>query len=112
VAALTLIAPTGPQPGTIVTPNAASASDTITQAQLGTRGVNLRIATAGTTSNISITDAGTTPSGNPGTITPIAMAATQVRYVYISPTQVNLGTGFVTVTSSSQTALTYEVIPA
>jgi hypothetical protein len=110
MAALTLFNPT--TAGTIVTAAAASASDTISQAQLGTSGVNLRIATAGTTSNVTISDASLTPgASNPATTTPIAMAATQIRVVYISPAQCAPG-GTVTITSSSQTALTYEVYPA
>jgi hypothetical protein len=110
MAALTLTVPT--TTGAICTTASASASDTLTQTQLGSAGCNLRISTAGTISNVSISDGGTTPSNNPGTVTAIAMAATQVRYAYISPSQVNLGTGLVTITSSSQTALTYEVTPA
>lgn len=110
MAALALTVPT--TAGAICTTASASASDTITQTQLGTAGVNLRISTAGTTSNVSISDSGATPSSNPGTVTPIAMGATEVRYAYISPTQVNLGTGLVTITSTSQTNLKYEVVPA
>jgi hypothetical protein len=110
MAALTLFSPT--TAGTIVTPAAASASDTISQAQLGTQGVNLRIATAGTTSNVTISDASVTSgAGWPATVTAIAMAATQVRVAYISPAQCAPG-GNVTITSSSQTNLTYEVYPA
>lgn len=98
--------------GAVCTPASASASDTLTLAQLQPGGVNLRISTSGTTSNVSVSDSGATPSGNPGTVTPIAMGATEVRYVFISPTQANLGTGLVTITSSSQTGLKYEVTPA
>lgn len=110
MAALTLTVPT--TTGAICATASASASDTITNVQLGTAGCNLRISTAGTTSNVSISDAGVTPSNNAGTVVPIAMAATEVRYAYISPTQANLGTGLVTITSSSQTNLKYEVTPA
>jgi hypothetical protein len=110
MAALTLTVPTGA--GAICTPASASASDTVNQTQLGSSGVNLRISTAGTTSNVTISDSGATPSSNPGTVTPIAMGATEVRYAYISPSQANLGTGLVTITSSSQTNLKYEVVPA
>lgn len=110
MAALTLFNPT--TTGTVVTPANASASDTIAQAVLGASGVNLRIATSGTTSNVSISDASLTPGGsNAATITPIAMSATQVRVVFISPAQCAPG-GNVTITSTSQTGLTYEVYPA
>lgn len=110
MAALSLTVPTGP--GAIATPASASASDTLSQAVIGANGVNLRIQTAGTSSNVTISDGGATPASNPATVTAIAMAATQVRYAYISPAQVNLGTGLVTITSSSQTNLTYEVTPS
>lgn len=110
MAALSLTVPT--TPGAICTPNTASASDTLTQTQVGA-GVNVRIATSGTPSNVTISDASLTPgASNPATLTAIAMSATQVRYAFISPAQVNLGTGLVTITSSSQTGLTYEVVPA
>ena len=99
-------------PGAIATPNNASASDTLTQAQVGATGINLRIQTTGTGSNVTISDGGATPVSNPGTPSAIVMAATQVRYAYISPAQVNLGTGLVTITSTSQTGLTYEATQA
>jgi hypothetical protein len=110
MAALTMTVPTGP--GVTVTSNAASASDTLTQAQLGTQGVNLRIATSGTPSSVTVSDGNFTPASNPATLTAVTMGATAVKVVYISPTQVNLGTSLVTITSTSQTGLTYEVYPA
>jgi hypothetical protein len=110
MAALTLTVPT--TTGAVCTTASASPSDTITQTQLGTAGCNLRISTAGTASNVSISDGGATPSSNPGTVTPIAMGATEVRYAFISPSQANIGTGLVTITSTSQTLLKYEVTPA
>jgi hypothetical protein len=110
MAALSMTTPTGP--GTVVSSNAATASDTITQTQLGTQGVNIRMATSGTPSNVTVSDSGLTQASNPATVTAVALSATQVKLVYVSPSQVNLGTGLVTITSSSQTGLTYEVYPA
>lgn len=110
MAALVMSTPTAA--GTIVTSNAASASDTISSTQLGTQGCNVRVQTTGTLSNVTFSDGGLTPASNPATVTAVAMGATQVRIVYVSPAQVNLGTGLVTITSSSQTGLTYEVYPA
>src|SRR5262245_40442832 len=111
MAALTLTAPTGPAPAT-VTPNSASASDTITQAQLGTAGVILRIQTTGTASNVTVSDSSTTAANNPATVTAIPMPATGIRALYINPKQYTPATGQVTITSTSQTGLTYEVYPA
>jgi len=110
MAALTMTVPTAA--GTTVTPNTPTASDTISATQLGTQGCNVRIQTTGTSSNVSFSDSGATPSGNPGTVTPVAMGATAVKIVYVSPAQVNLATGNVTITSTAQAGMTYEVYPA
>ena len=110
MAALTLNTPT--RPGAVVTPAAASASDTISRTVLGERGANLRIATAGTASNVTVSDSGTTPAGNPATVSAVAMGATQVKTVFVSPKQVDSSTGLVTITNTSTVALTYEVYPA
>jgi hypothetical protein len=98
--------------GLVVTPTTPTASDTIAIAVLGDAGCNLRIQTAGTGSNITISDAGSTPAGNATTATAITQAATQVRTVYISPKRADLSTGLVTITSSSQATMTYELYPA
>jgi hypothetical protein len=110
MAALTMAVPvTG---GVTVTPNTATASDTISQTQLGTSGVNLIAHTTGTICTITISDSGATPASNPATVTGVATPATGVKAFYISPSQVNLGTGVVTITASPTTGLTYEVYPA
>lgn len=111
MAALTMTVPQGPTPAT-VTRNAATASDTITQTQVGATGCVLRIETTGTVSNVTVSDAGTSGANNPATVTAIAMPATGQRLLFVSPTQVNLATGLVTITSSSQTGLFYEVYPS
>ncbi|HTI26185.1 MAG TPA: hypothetical protein VL652_34670 [Kutzneria sp.] len=110
MAALTMSVPTAG--GTAVTVNNASASDTITQAQLGTQGCILLVRTAGTINTITISDGGATPAGNPASVSGVATVATGVKAFQISPSQVNLGTGLVTITSTPTTALTYEVYPA
>jgi hypothetical protein len=110
MAALTMTTPVST--GAAVTINTASASDTITQTQLGTQGCNLVVITAGTINTITISDAGTSPANNPATVTGVATVATGAKVFYISPSQVNLGTGLVTITSTPTTALTYHVYPA
>lgn len=111
MAALTLTTPTGGT-GTVVTALTPSASDTIASSLLGEQGCVLRIQTAGTGSNITISDAGSTPAGSSTTATAITQSATQIRSVYISPKRADLTTGLVTITSSSQATMTYELYPA
>lgn len=91
------------------TPITPTASDTIAATQFGPNGCVLRCITTGTTSNISVLDPGTTASGNPGTVTPTALPATGSRMIRIPVSAVNPATGVATVTSSSQTGLTYEL---
>jgi hypothetical protein len=111
MAALTLTAP-GPGTGTVVTALTPTASDTISTGVLGDQGCNLRIQTTGTSSNITISDAGSTPAGNATTATAITQTATQIRMVYISPKRAD-ATGVVTITASGAlTGMTYELYPA
>lgn len=112
MAALTLTVPTGA--GIVVAPITPSASDTIALSVLGEAGCNLRIQTTGTLSNLTISDSGLTPAANPlsPATTALAMSATQIKTVYISPKRADLATGLVTIVSSSQVGMTYELYPA
>jgi len=111
MAALTMSVPTSG--GTAVTINTASASDTVNISQLGAQGCNLIAVTAGTINTITISDSSLTPgASNPATVTGVATVATGAKAFYISPQQVNLGTGNVTITASPATALTYYLLPA
>lgn len=89
-------------------PITPSASDTIPEAQFGPNGCILRIITTGTASNITVADPGVTPAGNAGSAPAQAAPATGVRWLPISRKSIN-GSGVATVTSSSQTGLTYEL---
>ena len=110
MAALTMSVPTSG--GTAITINTGSGSDTITQAQLGTQGCNLIAVTAGTINTITVSDSSLSAVSNPATVSGVATVATGAKAFYISPAQVNLGTGLVTITASPATALTYYLIPA
>lgn len=98
--------------GTVVSPTTPTASDTISITLLGEAGCNLRVQTTGTLSNLTISDAGQTPAANTPAPTAISMSATQIRDIYISPKRADLVTGLVTITSSSQAGMTYELRPA
>lgn len=111
MAALTLTVPTAA--GTAVTATTPTASDTISSALLGTDGLVLRVQTTGTSTNLTISDAGSTPAGNTTTASAITMSATQIKMIYISPKRVDLSTGLVTITASGAlTGVTYELYPA
>lgn len=110
MAALVMTTPTAS--GAAITINTATASDTITQTQLGAQGCNLIVVTAGTINTITISDGGSTPASNPATVSGVATVATGQKVFYVSPSQVNLGTGLVTVTAAPNTALTYVLVPA
>lgn len=99
------------QTGTTPSAITPSASDTIALSTAGPNGWALRVITTGTSSNISIADPNVTALNNPGTVTPIAAPATGVRMVYIPKAAANPGTALVTVTSSSQAGMTYELYP-
>jgi hypothetical protein len=72
--------------GTTWTPAAVSASDTITQAQLGTLGAYLVVINGGGSSDtVAISDGGLTPAGNAGTHSGGAVANATTKAFYISP---------------------------
>jgi hypothetical protein len=95
------------------TPSAITptASDTIPGGTAGPNGWFLRVITTGTASNITVLDPGFSSISNPGTPTPLAAPATGTRMVLIPRGAVN-SSGVVTVTSSSQAGMTYELYTA
>ena len=90
------ITATGTTPS-VITP---TASDTISAADLGSRGVVLRVITTGTATNVQIVDPTLTDLGNAYTPVPVAAPATGVRMIFVSPLAVNPSTGVATVTFS------------
>jgi hypothetical protein len=97
----------------LVTPtsNSAAASDTISGNDIiPTGGCLLRITTSGTVVNVSVLDPNSTSQGNPGTVTPLAMPGTGSRYLLVPPAAVNPATNLATVTYSTTTGCTVEVV--
>lgn len=95
--------------GTTPTPITPTASDTIAQNQFGPNGCILRCITTGTPSNIQVLDPNTTALGNPGTVSNIVLPSTGSRMIKVPSAAINQSTQVATVTSSSQTGLTYEL---
>lgn len=112
MAALSATTPTNT--GTVTAGAAVASSDTIAQSLLGSRGAYLRINNAsGSTDNVTISDSGSTPAGNPlsgGTIGDSITTGTAQIY-WIHPEQVNPSTGLVTITHSVTSSVTYELWP-
>jgi hypothetical protein len=90
-----------------------SASDTIAESSFGPTGVYLRVITTGTATTATVADPGTTPSGNPGTVTGVTNPATGVRMVLIPRSAINPSTSLATVAfSGALTGVTYELYRA
>jgi len=112
MAALTATVPT--TGGTTVTPGNVAASDTVARAVMGPKGAYLKIINGNAgTDNVTITDPGVTPAGNPlagGTLSASLTTGTSKMF-HIKPEQVNTATGVVTITHSVTTTVTYELYP-
>ena len=97
--------------GLTASPYTATTSDTISGADIiPGGGVVLRIITTGTTANVSVLDPNLTSQGNPGTVTAVTTAATGTKYLYVPPAAVNPATNTATVTFSTTTGVTYDLI--
>jgi hypothetical protein len=97
---------------TAITPSqlTPAASDTIAEGSFGPTGVNARITTTGTATDVAVLDPNVTPQGNAGTVVPQTMPATGVRKIFIPRSAINPSTGVATVTfSGARTGVTYEL---
>lgn len=96
------------------TPSAITptASDTIPASTAGPNGWYLRVITTGTASNVKVLDWSATQLGNPGTVAGLSAPATGIRMVLIPRNAGDPATGLVTVTSTSQAGMTYELYVA
>lgn len=112
MAALTAVTPTNS--GTVTAGAAVSASDTIATSVMGSLGVYLLITNGNASSdNITISDSGLTPAGNPlsgGTISDTITNGTSQIYI-IRPSQANPSTNLVTITHSVTATVTYQMWP-
>lgn len=110
MAALTATQPTAA--GATYALAAVSASDTISQAQLGSNGAYLIVTNGGgSPDTVAISDGGSTPAGNAGASSGGSVTNATSKVFYISPRAVNLSTGVVTVTHSFTTSVTYALLP-
>lgn len=104
---------TTPVRGGVATPGAAvAASDTISGALLGTKGVILEVLNGNAASDsMTISDASVTPSGAAATaLAPSVVNATNKAFL-ILPAMADPVTGLVTVTHSVTATVTYKLYP-
>lgn len=110
MAALSVTTPA--RTGTVTAGAAVAASDTIASAITGTRGCLLEIANAsGSTDNITISDAGSSPAGTPVTSYAVTVSTGTAKIFKIVPAQRSATTGLVTVTHSETSSVTYKLYP-
>lgn len=110
MAALTAIQPVAA--GVLSTGAAVSASDTISDSILGTRGAYLDITNAGASpDNVIVSDSGVTPANNPATTTAVVVTNGTSKVIYIAPSQLHPTNRVVTVTHSYTTTVTYKLYP-
>ena len=110
MALLTATRPT-PTGALMVTPPAVASSDTIAASDLGVNGAILVVINGGgSPDTVAILDGGFTPAANAGVSSGGAVANATSRAFYIDPKAVNTS-GFVTVTHTFITTVTYQLYP-
>jgi hypothetical protein len=96
--------------GLLAAPAAVAASDTISGDLVPTNGLILRVINGGgSPDNVTVSDGGTTPAGNPGTVTAVAVTNGTTKKILITQNNINRSTGLVTIAHSFITSVTYEL---
>jgi hypothetical protein len=85
---------------------AVNNGDTISGDDIGDRGVILHVKTAGTPTNVTVSDPLKTPAGNAGTPVATAIGATAEAKIFVGPKNVDPATRVATINYSSVTAAT------
>jgi len=99
-----------PITGLLAAPAAVSASDTIAGDLIPAAGLLYRVINGGASpDNVSISDGGTTPKGNPGTVTPVVVTNATTKTIRITRNDIVPATNLVTITHSFTTSVTYEL---
>lgn len=110
MAALASTVPT--RVGVLYSPAAVSASDTISQSQLGANGAWLIIINGGGSSDtVTITDSGLTAAGTAAAAYTNAVANGTSEIMYLSPKLIDPNVGTLTITHSFTTSVTYVLLP-
>lgn len=98
--------------GVVATGAAVAATDTITKAVLGTRGVLLEIINGNASSDtVTVSDATTTSTGAAASAVSTSVTNATTFVFKILPQQADATTGLVTVTHSVTSTVTYRLYP-
>jgi hypothetical protein len=96
--------------GLLAAPAAVSASDTISGDLVPVGGLLYRVINAGGSPDaVTVSDGGTTPVGNPGTVTAVTVANATTKTILITQANINRTTNLVTIAHSFTTTVTYEL---
>lgn len=96
--------------GLLAAPAAVAASDTINGDLIPPQGLIYRVINGGgSPDNVSVSDGGATPQGNPGTVTAVAVTNATTKTILITRNNIVLSTNLVTITHSFTTSVTYEL---
>jgi hypothetical protein len=95
--------------GTLAAPAAMTVSDTISGNLVG--GYLKVYNGAGAPINVTIADPGTTAMGNTATNAAIAVTNATAKWILLTAGMVDSATNLITVTLSSATSITYELLP-
>lgn len=107
-----LAATTPTRAGTVSAGAAVAASDTIAASIVGSKGCLLEIINGNASpDSMTISDAGSSPAGTPVTSYAASVTNATAKVFFISPKQVDLSTGVVTVTHSVTSTVTYKLYP-
>lgn len=98
--------------GTVVTGAPVGSTDTIDRSVMGPKGCILKIINGNASpDSMTISDASVTPSGAAAAANAPSVANGTSKIFKITPDQVNLATGLVTITHSVTATVTYELYP-
>ncbi|MES2211034.1 MAG: hypothetical protein V4515_12780 [Chloroflexota bacterium] len=96
--------------GLLAASAAVSASDTISGDLVPVGGLLYRVINAGgSPDSVTVSDGGTTPAGNPGTVTAVVVTNATTKTILITQNNINRSTNLVTVAHSFITSVTYEI---
>lgn len=110
MAALTATTPV--RAGTTWTASAVSASDTVSQSQLGVNGAWLLIINGGASPDtVTIADAGFTDAGTAAATYTVSVTNGTSKVIYLSPKLIDPNVGTLPITHSFTTSVTYVLLP-
>ena len=96
--------------GLLAAPAAVSASDTISGDLVPVGGLLYRVINGGGSPDVvAVSDGGTTPQGNAGTVVGVTVTNATTKTILITQNNINRTTNLVTITHTFITSVTYEL---